>query len=61
MPTYKSKDYAIRQRIGYNHWEWEAYANKRDAVGFARGKVGTSDRARRQSANHPGAGATKIA
>ena len=42
MPTYRGKDYAIRQRIGHNHWEWEAYANKGDAVGFAKGKISGS-------------------
>jgi hypothetical protein len=42
MPTYRGKDYAIRQRIGHNHWEWEAYANKGDIVGFAKGKISGS-------------------
>jgi hypothetical protein len=42
MPTHRGKDYAIRQRIGHNHWEWEAYANKGDAVGFAKGKTSGS-------------------
>ena len=39
MPTYRGKEYVIRQRIGHNRWQWETYKKKGDAVGFAKANV----------------------